>query len=75
MKQYSKWFFMLTVLMIVCCFLPSLLHAQPAGPGGDPDATVPIDGGLSFLAAAGVAYGVKKIKESRKKKEEQRNSG
>ncbi len=57
---------MLSVLMIILCFLPSLVHAQP-GPGGDPDATVPIDGGLSFLAAAGVAYSVKKIKERRRK--------
>lgn len=57
--------------MIVFCFIPALLHAQPAGPGGDPDATVPIDGGLSFLAAAGVAYGVKKIKERKKKKLEE----
>ncbi len=58
-----------TLLMIIMCFIPSLLFAQ-GDPGGDPDATVPIDGGLSFLAAAGVAYGVKKIKEHRKKKSE-----
>ncbi len=69
MKHYSKSILIFSVLIIVCFFLPSLLHAQPAGPGGDPDATVPIDGGLSFLAVAGVAYGVKKIKEHRKKKE------
>ena len=69
MKQYTKWILMLSVLMLVFCFLPSLVHAQP-DPGGDPDATVPIDGGLSFLAAAGVAYSVKKIKAYRKKKEE-----
>ncbi len=60
---------MLSVLMIVFCFLPSMVHAQP-DPGGDPDATVPIDGGLSILAAAGVAYSVKKIKDYRKKKSE-----
>lgn len=67
MKQSAKWILILSVLIIVFSFLPSLVHAQP-DPGGDPDATVPIDGGLSFLAAAGVAYGVKKIKEYRKKK-------
>ncbi len=67
MKQFTKWILMLSMLLIIFCFLPSFLHAQ-ANPGGDPDATVPIDGGLSFLAAAGVAYGVKKIKEHRKKK-------
>ena len=69
MKQYLKWALLLSMLMIVFCILPSIVHAQ-GGPGGDPDATVPIDGGLSILAAAGVAYGVKKIKEYRKKKEE-----
>lgn len=75
MKQYAKWILMLSIIMIVCCFLPSIVHAQgPGGPGGDPDATVPIDGGLSFLAAAGVAYGVKKIKEKRKRKEEEQRS-
>ncbi len=71
--KYSKLILTLMVLMIIFCFLPSLVHAQP-DPGSDPDATVPIDGGLSFLAAAGVAYGVKKIRENRKKKEEQRNA-
>ncbi len=56
---------MLIGLMVIFCLLPSLVHAQP-DPGGDPDATVPIDGGLSFLAAAGVAYSIKKIKEFKK---------
>jgi hypothetical protein len=37
----------------------------PTGP--DPDA--PIDGGLSLLVAAGVGYGVKKVREKRKKQE------
>ena len=70
MKQYFKWFSIPFVLIIIFCFLPSLVHAQP-DPGGDPDATVPIDGGLSFLAAAGVAYSVKKIKEYRKRKKDE----
>ena len=67
MKQYLKWTLMLSILMIVCCLFPSIVHAQPGGPGGDPDVTVPVDGGLRILAVAGVAYGVKKIKEFRKK--------
>ncbi len=73
----------LLFLLIIICLMPSLVHAQEAldpikdlfnqipgvpDPGGDPDVTVPIDGGLSFLAAAGVAYSMKKIKEYRKKK-------
>jgi len=28
---------------------------------------IPLDGGLSFLAAAGAAYGVKRVRDSRKK--------
>ncbi|MDQ6756674.1 MAG: hypothetical protein M3004_07040 [Bacteroidota bacterium] len=66
MKQNVNWIMMPVVLMIVFIFLPSLLHAQ-GGPGGDPDA-VPVDGGLSILAAAGVAYSVKKIKDFKKKR-------
>ncbi len=40
----------------------------PGGePGGDPD-LIPIDGGLGFLLAAGVGYGVKKAREFRRRK-------
>lgn len=35
---------------------------------GNPD-SVPIDGGASILLAAGAAYGVKKIRDNRKKKD------
>lgn len=45
------------------CFLPMFAQAQ----GPDPD--VPIDGGLSLLLAAGVGYGIKKIRDKRKEKE------
>lgn len=38
----------------------------PAMAQGAPPAT-PIDGGLSLLLAAGGAYGIKKLKDSRKK--------
>ena len=68
MKQYTKWLIIPAVLLIIFCFAPSLLFAQ-GDPGGDPD-VVPVDGGLSILAAAGVAYGVKKIRDYRKKKSE-----
>ncbi len=45
---------------IVTLFTPFALLAQ-----GAPPAT-PIDGGLSILLAAGGAYGLKKLKDSRK---------
>jgi len=61
MKQYIKWIWTITAVLAVVCFLPSLAHAQ----GPDPDA--PIDGGLSLLLAAGVGYGVKKIRDGRNK--------
>ncbi|MDQ6756614.1 MAG: hypothetical protein M3004_06730 [Bacteroidota bacterium] len=67
MRQYLKCLSQISVITIFC-LLPSLLFAQ-GGPGGDPD-VVPVDGGLSILAAAGVAYSVKKIKDYRKKRNE-----
>ncbi len=56
--------------MILFICLPVFLHAQgtSSDPGCDPgDPGCPIDGGLIFLLAAGAGYGVKKIKDSRKK--------
>lgn len=37
-------------------------------PGGTPSGAVPLDGGLSLLLGAGVAYGVKKGFDTRKRK-------
>ncbi|MEQ8909251.1 MAG: hypothetical protein RIC95_08665 [Vicingaceae bacterium] len=48
------------------------LKAQPPDPvggQGEPP-TIPIDGGLSLLLAAGVAYGGKKVHDMRKKDSE-----
>ena len=46
--------------------LPMLTFAQ-----GPPDpADTPIDGGVGLLLAAGVGYGIKKYRDSRKKVEE-----
>ena len=41
------------------------VHAQ--GPGFDPDIEdeVPFDGGISLLAAAGIGYGIKKLKAAK----------
>ncbi len=51
-------------IMFLLFMLPSLLHAQPGF--GDDVSDVPVDGGLSLLVAAGIGYGVKKIREKRK---------
>jgi hypothetical protein len=48
-------------LSFVGIFMATALLAQ-----GPPPAT-PIDGGLSILLAVGGAYGLKKLKDSRKK--------
>ncbi len=53
------------LLLNVIIFLPSLLHAQPNFSDDVVDA--PVDGGLSILIAGGVGYGIKRIKEARKK--------
>jgi len=57
---FNKTFNIQFLMMLMVLLLPSLVHAQ-TDPGTDPD--VPVDGGISLLLAAGVAYGVKKLKE------------
>ncbi len=56
----------LIYFILPCIFflLPALLHAQPGFVDDTTD--VPVDGGLSLLVAAGVGYGVKKIRKKRK---------
>ena len=73
MKQNVKWLTMLAIMLIVFICLPVLLQAQD--PCTDPTAPgcVPIDGGLSFLIAAGVVYGVKKVRDGRKQKQAEEN--
>ncbi len=49
------------ILLAALFLVPCLLHAQP-GFGDDVD-DVPVDGGLSLLVAAGVGYGVRKMRK------------
>ena len=52
-----------SLLVMICCLcLPMITWAQ--GPPDPQD--VPIDGGLTLLLAAGVGYGVKKYRDSKK---------
>ncbi len=67
MKHYFRLIVMFTLPVLFLMLLPALLHAQP-DPGGDPDAPIPIDGGLGVLLAAGVGYGIKKMRDHRKSK-------
>lgn len=50
---------LLSVLFVLAAFIPALAQ-------GAPPAT-PIDGGLSLLLAAGGAYGLKKLRDNRRK--------
>lgn len=54
------------LLMAMLYCMPLISSAQP-DPGGDPDADVPVDGGLSILLAAGISYVAKKGYDKRKK--------
>ncbi|MDR3678720.1 MAG: hypothetical protein P4L41_02065 [Flavipsychrobacter sp.] len=73
--------FTITVLtLLIFISAPGHVLAGPGFGGGVSDAghgggggAAPLDGGLSFLAIAGISYGVKKMKaakDSRKNKEE-----
>ncbi len=57
------------LLICFCCLATFVSFAQTGGPTPDPNeggGGVPIDGGIGFLAAAGVAYGAKKLWEKKK---------
>ena len=41
-------------------------QAQAPGTGGPAPAAVPLDGGASLLAASGVAYGLRYLRQRRK---------
>ena len=65
MKNQFGSLFLTTVLIIVLC----CLFQSAAALGGDfIDTDIPVDGGLSILIAAGVGYGIKKLRDERKKK-------
>ncbi len=56
------------LILAACIIVPCLVHAQPPVFGGDDVDDLPIDGGLSLLVAAGVGYGVKKIRGEKNRK-------
>lgn len=56
-------------LLTILFLIPALpLLAQPTPP------SAPVDGGLSLLIAGGVGYGMKKIKERKKKWNEEKEN-
>ncbi len=62
MKRTNTLYRLLMILF--CIALPMAGFAQP-----DPPDDIPVDGGLSLLLAAGAAYGVKKYRDGKKKRE------
>ena len=57
------------VMMILVLLIPALSIAQPPPFGGGDDVMdVPVDGGLSLLAAAGIGYGAKKLRKRKQAK-------
>ncbi len=64
MKQALKTKVVFFLLSLGAALLPIITYAQD--PGDDPD--VPFDGGLTVLIAAGVGYGLKKVRDERKRK-------
>ena len=72
----KKLIVFLILYTIVVLLFPEMAFAQPGGGGlgGNPPCdgpfaspTCPIDGGLSFLIAAGLAFGGKKANDLRKR--------
>lgn len=65
----------LAISIFICLFLLNIetLFAQPdptTGPTCWPPPCIPIDGGIGFLVAAGIAFGVKKTLDSKSKNAE-----
>jgi len=65
MKCFCRTLVISGIFLVVFSLIPGISMAQIGDPGEDPDA--PIDGGVSLLVAAGIGYGIKKAKDSRKK--------
>lgn len=64
MKKNFKNKFVVIITLLVLCAGPAF--AQPEENGGDPpNNDAPLDGGLSVLIAAGVGYGIKKVRDNR----------
>ena len=61
------------LLLLIALFCSYSAFADPGDPGGNPDVGTPIDGGVSLLVAGAIGYGVKKVKDARKKKNESEN--
>lgn len=68
MKRLSKWWLAFCFLLTFSVCMPIITYAD-GGPDPDCDPgnpACPIDGGVTALLAIGAAYGIKKVRDSRK---------
>ena len=76
MSKYFQIFYKYFLTLIFFVMLTFMSNAQPSLPGnidpgdaipqGGTGGAVPVDGGLSLLAAAGLAYGARKAYKRKK---------
>ena len=65
MKKILKSLLIVSTLLLILTFLPVLVHGQLPDPSCDPlDPGCPIDGGIGILLAAGIGYGIKKVRNA-----------
>ena len=61
-------------ILLVMCFsiasISSFAQPDPDDPGEDPDAPVPVDGGIGIVVAAAALYKVKKIRDEKDSSEQ-----
>ena len=57
---------MRTYLLAAACLFVTFLSQAQIPPTGGPAQSVPIDGGASLLAAGGVAYAVRRLRQRRR---------
>ena len=70
MKNFTSLFRLSLAAGLLLLAAPSFAQPDTGGPqpGNTPAATgVPLDGGISLLAAAGVGLGLKKLRERRRR--------
>lgn len=53
------------IIVVLTLLFSSTTYSQADFPGGD-DPNVPVDGGISALIVAGIAYGAKKVRDNNK---------
>jgi len=53
------------LLMLFVIAFPLMVLADPPGIGDDDVDDVPVDGGISLLAAAGIGYTIRKLRQNK----------